>query len=100
MYVICCLFLSAYIAYSGAENPLLETLDLSIVSHCHFDLRKYPWDIQVCNVEMRVSKTKMVKLVYRQTPVYRHRTSTKQQDRKENCLTKVTVQRLLNCIIK
>lgn len=49
--------MSEYIAYSGAENPLLLKLDLSIISHCNFHLNKYPWDVQECRVELRVSET-------------------------------------------
>ncbi|KAK8400340.1 hypothetical protein O3P69_003202 [Scylla paramamosain] len=46
----------AHITYSGAKNPLMLIMDLDIVSHCHFDLKRYPWDVQECDVSLQVMK--------------------------------------------
>ena len=39
--------------YRGSENPLHYERDFSLKFNCHFDLRNYPFDSQICKICMK-----------------------------------------------
>ena len=40
--------------YKGFENPLVLSTEYNLVLHCNYKLQDYPFDTQVCNIEVSI----------------------------------------------
>ena len=39
--------------YSGADNPIIYTREFDLEFKCFFDLIYFPFDTQICNIELK-----------------------------------------------
>jgi hypothetical protein len=40
--------------YEGSKNPIIYKNTYELDFHCYYDLSKYPFDYQDCNIEVRI----------------------------------------------
>ena len=49
-------FLDETYFYKGTENPLLLKTEYNMILHCNYKLEDYPFDTQICTMEVRINK--------------------------------------------